>query len=115
MQKGVRFLAVLFAVAVAAAAAIPAFAADQAGPAPANRAQSFEQRQATILKMLDERITSLQDLKTCVQAAKTNEDLRTCHQKQREEMQSQRQEWRKERGMRGPRGGGPGGPGMNQQ
>jgi hypothetical protein len=110
----------LIAAAVLSLAfAVPAFAADS-NPPPNPTGQTFEQRQADILKMIDERITSLQEGKTCVQAAKNEDDLKVCRQKHMAEMREKRGEMRPQRGMGGPMGpggqGGPMGPGgpMNQ-
>jgi hypothetical protein len=88
-----------------------AFAADNNQP-PNATGQTFEQRQAHILKIIDERLAGLQEGKTCVQAAKNNEDLRVCWQKHRAEMQQLRGERRPQRGQGGPMGpgGGQGGP-----
>jgi hypothetical protein len=79
--------------------AVPAFAAESSQPqqAPA----TFEERQTNILKMLDERIASLQEGKACVQAAKSDADLRACRQKHMAEMREQRGEMRGRRGMMG--------------
>jgi hypothetical protein len=104
--------ALISAAALALALAAPAFAAD--GNQPPNPAgQTFEQRQAFILKMLDTRINSLQEAKVCTQAAKSDNDLRACRQKHVAEMQEQRQEMRPLRGQRRPQGGmmGPDGQG----
>jgi hypothetical protein len=62
---------------------------------------SFEQMKDDHLKKLDARMTSLQQEKTCVQAANNQDDLKTCRAKHRAEMQGQPGEMRKR--------GGPGG------
>ena len=100
------------AAVLSLAFAVPAFAVDGTQPQKAPP-PTFEQRQANILKMIDARINSLQEAKGCTQAAKNDEDLRTCRQKHRAEMQEMRQDMRQQRGMMGPRGGqgGPLGPG----
>jgi len=59
--------------------AIPAFA-DQNGQQNEPTA-TFEQKQARILKMFDDRINNLQEAKTCVEAAKNGDDLRACRNK----------------------------------
>jgi hypothetical protein len=91
--------------------AVPVFAADT-NPQPGTAAPTFEQRQAQMLKMIDERIASLQSGKTCVQAAKSNEDLNACREKHMAEMREKRAEMQKYRGtgMGGPGMGGPGSP-----
>jgi hypothetical protein len=64
---------------------------------------NFEQMKADHLKILDERMNSLQQEKTCVQAAKNPDDLKACRSKHRSEMKKHRDDMRK--------GVGPGGPG----
>jgi hypothetical protein len=109
--------ALISAAILAVAFAAPAFAVD-GNQQPNTAGQTFEQRQARILKFLDARIGNLQEVKTCVQAAKSDDDLRVCNQKHREEMQQLRGQRRPRRGqyqqdgMMGPGGqGGPMGPG----
>jgi hypothetical protein len=68
---------------------------------------SFEEQKADILKHIDTRMSSLQEGKACVQAAKNDEDLRACRQKHRAEMY----QMRGEHGKGGPMGGPMGGPG----
>jgi hypothetical protein len=89
--------------------AVPAFAADGGQP-PTAPAQTFEQRQAHILKMIDERIASLQEGKTCVQAAKNVDDLKACREKHMSEMREMKGEMRHQHGMMGGPQGGMGGP-----
>ena len=103
--------ALLAAAIVASMFVVPAFAADST-PQPSTSAPTFEQRQAQMLKMIDERLTSLQAGKTCVQAAKSNDDLNACREKHMAEMREKRSEMQKYRGtgMGGPGMGGPGGP-----
>jgi hypothetical protein len=45
------------------------------------REQNFERQKAEILKNLDERLASVQQMKTCIQAAKNREDAKTCREK----------------------------------
>ncbi len=82
---------------------LPAFAADTVQPQKPT-GQTFEQRQAEILKMLDARIAALQDGRTCVQASKSEDDLRVCREKHMAEMREKRGEMRPQGGMGG---GGP--------
>lgn len=82
--------------------AVPAFALE-GGQLPKEQAPNFELKKADILKKIDERIAFMQEEKSCVQAAKSHEDLKACWEKQRQEME-------KMRGDMGRRGG-PGGPG----
>lgn len=62
-----------------------AFAAES--PQPSKGAgPDIEQIRAEILKRIDARIARNQEEKTCVQAAKTPEEIRACQQKFRAEM-----------------------------
>jgi hypothetical protein len=90
----------LIAAALSLVLAIAAFAADtgQPGNVPV---QNFDQRKTDILKMLDERLASLQEAKTCIQAAKNDDDIKTCRDKHRAEMMEKRGEMQ-QRGMGGP-------------
>ena len=72
--------AVIVAIVVFLAFALPAFAVESNEP-PKGPAPTFEQKKAQLLKSLDERITKLQQEKTCVQAAKKDEDLQACMRK----------------------------------
>jgi len=91
------------AVVLSLAFAVSAFA-DERQPSN-NPGQNFEQRKAEILKMMDERIAGIQEEKSCVQAAKSHEDLKACREKHRAEMGKMRGEMGKGGGQ-----GGPGGP-----
>jgi hypothetical protein len=82
--------------------AVSAFAIEGTQP-PKETVPNFEQMKADHLKKLEERITSLQQEKTCVQAAKNQDDLIACRSKHKAEMKEHRDEMRKR--------GGPGGPG----
>jgi len=97
--------ALIAAVALSLVLAVAAFAVDngQPGNVPV---QNFDQRKTDILKMLDERLASLQEAKSCIQAAKTNDDIKTCRDKHRAEMMEKRGDMPHQHGM----GGGPGGP-----
>jgi hypothetical protein len=92
------------------AVAMPVFANESNQPAK-GPAPTFEQRQADILKMLDQRIAAIQEDKACVQAAKSQDDLKVCRQKHHAEMEGMRKEMGPRDGHGGP--GGPGGPGGN--
>ncbi len=93
------------AVAVAVAVLSLAFAGSvfaveggqpQKGPGP-----NFDQRKAEILKMLDERVATLQEEKGCVQAAKNHDDLKACRKKHKQEMEKMRDEMKEKRGKGG--------------
>jgi hypothetical protein len=97
-------------IAVAAALplvfAVPAFATDASQPSK-ETGTNFEQMQADHLKMLDERLNSLQQEKACVQAAKNQDNLRACRAKHKAEMKEHRDEMRKMMGPFGPGGQAP--------
>lgn len=66
----------------------------QQGPPPqgqAQQGQNFEQKRSEILQHIDQRISNLQSFKSCVQAAKTHDDLRSCRQKYVPQNQNQNQ------------------------
>jgi len=88
--------------------AIPAFAA-QNGQSN-EPAATFEQKQARILKMFDDRIASLQEAKTCVQAAKDDDDLRACRKKYMAVMREKHGDMQQHRGMMGGSQDGMGSP-----
>ncbi len=97
--------ALIAAALVSLAFVVPAFAVEGSQP-PAAPGKTFEERQAFILKMIDGRIASLQEGKACVQAAKSDTDLKACREKHMSEMKERRGEMRHERGMMsGPQGG----------
>ena len=50
-----------------------------------------------MISLIDERINTLQELKTCVSAAQTPEDLRKCSEKFREERKELREEMKGQR------------------
>ena len=61
---------------------VPAFAAD-GSQQTTTVTPNFEQMKSNHLQKLDERLTSLQQEKTCVQAAKNLDDLKACRSKHR--------------------------------
>ena len=65
--------------------AVPVFAADGGQP-QTGQTQTFEQKQAEILKMIDARAAGIQDQRSCVQAAKNLDDLKVCRDKAMAEM-----------------------------
>jgi hypothetical protein len=97
------------AVLLAVAFVVPAFAVEGNQPPPVP-GKTFEERQAHILKMLDQRMASLQEGKACVQAAKSDNDLKACREKHMSEMKEKRGEMKHEHGMMGGPQGGMGGP-----
>lgn len=66
---------------------VSTFAAEVGQPSNAT-GQTFEQKQAHILNLLDERIANLQEGRTCIQASKNEEELKTCQEKQATEMKA---------------------------
>ena len=63
----------------------PAFAAES-GEVSEEEAKIVEQQKGAAIKLLDERISMLQDERACLSAAKSIADLKVCRQKQREDM-----------------------------
>lgn len=59
---------------------MPTFAADGERP-PKAAGPNFEARKAEILKNIEERIERLQQMKICIQAAVSREDVRACREK----------------------------------
>jgi hypothetical protein len=96
--------ALIAAAALSLVLAVSAFAVDSGQPANVP-APNFEQNKTDMLKMLDTRITSLQEAKNCIQAATNHDDIRTCREKHRAEMKDMRGGMKQQREM-----GGPGGP-----
>jgi hypothetical protein len=66
--------------------------------------ESFQERKARVLKMIDERKTKLDQAKACVEAATNNEDMRKCRPERPEGMGPGRMH----RGGPGNQNGGPG-------
>jgi hypothetical protein len=65
--------------------ALTAFAIENVQP-PKDTGISFEQMKTNHMKKLDGRINSLQQEKTCAEAAKNQDDLMTCRSKHKAEM-----------------------------
>ena len=76
----VIFLAVIFTLGLS----ILAYSQNPQAAKPQGK-MSIEQRKARIISSIDERITTLQELKACVSAAQTHEDLRKCRENFRQE------------------------------
>ena len=90
----------IVAALISLAFAAPALATE-AGSPPTVPGQTFEQRQSNILKMIDGRIAGLQEGKACVQAAKSDDDLKACREKHMSEMREKRGEMKHQHGMMG--------------
>jgi hypothetical protein len=99
MDKGGIMKRVVIAVAaiLSLVFALPAFAIEGVQP-PKETGINFEQMKADHVKKLDERINSLQQEKTCVQAAKNQDGLMTCRTKHKDNMKEFRDEMRKRGG-----------------
>ena len=93
---------VIAVVALSLVLSVSAFAIEGSQP-PKETAPNFEQMKVDHLKKLEERMSSLQQEKTCVQAANNQDDLMACRAKHKAEMKEHRDDMRKR--------GGPGGPG----
>jgi len=93
---------VIAVVALSLVLAVSAFAIEGTQP-PKETAPNFEQLKADHLKKLEERMSSLQQEKACVQASTTQDGLRACRSKHKAEMKEHRDDMRKR--------GGPGGLG----
>jgi hypothetical protein len=98
MKRAVVSVAALLSLSLT----VPAFAAEATQPS-AGTGANYEQMKADHLKRIDNRINSLQEEKTCVQAAKNQEELKACWMKHKSQMKEHRDDMRKGRG-------GPGGP-----
>jgi vacuolar-type H+-ATPase subunit I/STV1 len=85
-------IVVIFALGVF----ILAYAQNPEGARPQEK-MSIEQRKAKEISLIDERINRLQELKTCVSAAQTPEDLRKCREKLREERKELTEEMKGQR------------------
>ncbi len=71
---------VALAAIVSLSMMMPVFAFDGGQP-PRGPGGNFEARKGEILKRIDERITRLQQMKACIQAARTHEDAKACREK----------------------------------
>jgi hypothetical protein len=72
--------AFIMAIVVTLALSLPAFAADNTQLQQAS-GPSFEEMKAGVLKHIGEHIAGMEQERACVQAAKSNEDLKTCRDK----------------------------------
>jgi len=75
----VFFIVVILALGIS----ILTYAQNPEGAKPQEK-MPIEQRKATFISSIDQRINLLQELKTCISAAQTPEDLRKCREKFRE-------------------------------
>ena len=79
----------IMAVSILLFFATSVFAID-AMPLPNGTGPNFEQRKTEIINRIDQRITRNQEEKTCVQSAKSHDDLKACRDKFKTEVQKQR-------------------------
>jgi len=101
-KGGIMKKVVIAVVALSLVLSVSAFAIEGSQPTK-ETAPNFEQMKADHLKKLEERMSSLQQEKACVQAANTQDELRACRAKHKAEMKEHRDDMRKR--------GRPGGPG----
>ncbi len=71
----------LLAAVFTCALAIPAFAFEGNSKGQGPQGQNFEQKKTEILQHFEQKITHIQAIKACVQAAKSHDDLRACKDK----------------------------------
>ena len=71
---------VIAAAVLALAFAVPVFATEGGQPSNGSR-PNFEQGKAEILNKLNNQVASLQQAKTCIQAAKNHDDIKACREK----------------------------------
>ena len=83
------------AAVLSLAFAVPAFAAGTGQP-PMGPGPNFDQRKAEVLKKLDEQMSSLQEAKVCIQAAKNHDDMKACREKHMAEVKQSREGMRKQ-------------------
>ena len=74
--------------------AAPVFAAGSGQP-EAGQGPNFDQSKAEILKKLDEQMSSIQKAKVCIQAAKNQDDIKTCRDKRMADVKQSREGMRK--------------------
>lgn len=105
MDKGGIMKRVVIAVAavLSLVLALPAFAIEGI-QLPKETGINFEQMKADYLKKLDERVNSLQQEKTCVQAAKNRDDVKTCRSQHKAKMKDRRDDMRMRGGSDRPAG-----------
>jgi len=103
-KGGIMKRAVIAAVAVLSLIfAGLSFAVEGIQPS-AETVPNFEKVKAYHLKRLDDRINSLQEEKACAEAAKNQDDLRTCISKHKAEMKGHGDQMGKRGGHGGPGG-----------
>jgi hypothetical protein len=85
---------IIAAAVLSFALAAPAFAAGGDQP-PMGTGPNFDQRKAEILKALDAQMSSLQEAKTCIQAAKNHDAIKACREKHMAERKELHEEMQK--------------------
>ncbi|MDQ7787997.1 MAG: hypothetical protein RDU01_10345 [Thermodesulfovibrionales bacterium] len=92
---------VVAVLALSLVVAVSAFAVEDT-QSPKDTGLNFEQMKTNHMKKLDERTNSLQQEKTCVQAAKNQDDLMGCRSKHKADMKGRHDEMRMRDGSGGP-------------
>jgi len=92
-----KLMVVLIVIMLVLGVSILAYAQNPEGSKPQEK-MSIDQRKAKLISSIDERINMLQEVKACVSAAQTPEDLRKCREKLREERRGSSEERKGQRG-----------------
>jgi hypothetical protein len=92
-----KLMVTLIVIILVLGVSILAYGQSPAGSKPQEKI-SIEQRKAKLISSIDERIDMLQDVKDCVSAAQTPEDLRECIEEFREERRASWDERKEQRG-----------------
>jgi hypothetical protein len=93
-----NLMVILIVISLVLGVSILAYAQNPEGPKPQGKI-SIEQRKARLISAIDQRINLLQEVKACVSASQTPEDLRKCREELREERKElweERKEQRKQ-------------------
>lgn len=84
-------LTVVFVLGISAYVAAQGLAEKQEGT-KASQGLNIEEKKAKMISHIDERLKTLQEARTCVEAAKTKDDLKKCMQNIRAEKKELREE-----------------------
>ena len=83
------------AAVLSLAFAAPVFAVGGGQP-PMGPGPNFDQRKTEVLKKLNEQMSSLQEAKVCIQAAKNHDDMKACREKHMAEVKQSRDGMKKQ-------------------
>lgn len=86
---------VLLAAFAFVALTVPAYA--EMGGKKHGDGMTMEQKKEKITANIDKRISLLQELKSCISAAKEQPDMKKCHEKHEDAMDAMKEEMKKER------------------